>query len=123
MYGTGIGGIGTLERGKQLLIEQGEKKVPPLSVPLMMSNAAAGMLAMRYGMLGDSFGTVSACARALHAIAQADADDPVRRRRRRHHGRLGGGADAAVQGRVRAPGGGVAATGSRSRSTPGATGS
>ncbi|HEY1507375.1 MAG TPA: beta-ketoacyl-ACP synthase II [Solirubrobacteraceae bacterium] len=71
VYGTGIGGIGTLERGKQLLLEQGEKKVPPLSVPLMMSNAAPGMLAMRYGIHGDSFGTVSACAASLHAIAQA----------------------------------------------------
>jgi 3-oxoacyl-[acyl-carrier-protein] synthase II len=60
VYGTGIGGIGTLERGKEILIEQGEKKVPPLSVPLMMSNAAPGMLSMRYGILGNSFGTVSA---------------------------------------------------------------
>ena len=41
ILGTGIGGIGTLERGKELLIEGGPKKVPPLSVPLMMSNAAA----------------------------------------------------------------------------------
>ena len=41
ILGTGIGGIGTLERGKELLIESGPKKVPPLSVPLMMSNAAA----------------------------------------------------------------------------------
>ena len=71
VYGTGIGGIGTLENSKQILIEQGEKKVPPLSVPLMMSNAAAGMLAMRYGILGDSFGTVSACSASAHAIAQA----------------------------------------------------
>jgi 3-oxoacyl-[acyl-carrier-protein] synthase II len=71
VYGTGIGGIGTLERGKQLLLEGGEKKVPPLSVPLMMGNAAPGMLAMRYGIRGDSFGTVSACAASLHAIAQA----------------------------------------------------
>jgi 3-oxoacyl-[acyl-carrier-protein] synthase II len=71
VYGTGIGGIGTLEHGKQILIEQGERKVPPLSVPLMMSNAAPGMLAMRYGILGDSFGTVSACSASAHAIAQA----------------------------------------------------
>jgi 3-oxoacyl-[acyl-carrier-protein] synthase II len=71
VFGTGIGGIGTLEKGKQILIEQGEKKVPPLSVPLMMSNAAPGMLAMRYGLLGDSFGTVSACSASAHAIAQA----------------------------------------------------
>jgi 3-oxoacyl-[acyl-carrier-protein] synthase II len=71
VFGTGIGGIGTLEHGKQILLEQGEKKVPPLSVPLMMSNAAPGMLAMRYGLHGDSFGTVSACAASAHAIAQA----------------------------------------------------
>jgi 3-oxoacyl-[acyl-carrier-protein] synthase II len=71
VYGTGIGGIGTLERGKEILIEQGERQVPALSVPLMMSNAAPGMLAMRYGLNGDSFGTVSACSAGAHAIAQA----------------------------------------------------
>jgi 3-oxoacyl-[acyl-carrier-protein] synthase II len=71
VFGTGIGGIGTLERSKEILLEQGENKVPPLTVPLMMSNAAAGMLSMRYGLLGDSFGTVSACSASAHAIAQA----------------------------------------------------
>ncbi len=71
VVGTGIGGIGTLERGKEILLEQGESKVPPLSVPLMMSNAAPGMLAMRYGLRGDTFGTVSACSASAHAIAQA----------------------------------------------------
>jgi 3-oxoacyl-[acyl-carrier-protein] synthase II len=71
VFGTGIGGIGTLERGKEILIKQGENKVPPLSVPLMMSNAAPGMLSMRYGLLGNSFGTVSACSASAHAIAQA----------------------------------------------------
>jgi 3-oxoacyl-[acyl-carrier-protein] synthase II len=71
VYGTGIGGIGTLERGKEILLEQGERKVPALSIPLMMGNAAPGILAMRYGLLGDSFGTVSACSASAHAIAQA----------------------------------------------------
>jgi 3-oxoacyl-[acyl-carrier-protein] synthase II len=71
ILGTGIGGIGTLERGKEILIEQGAPRVPPLTVPLMMSNAAPGMLAMRYGLLGDTFGTVSACSASAHAIAQA----------------------------------------------------
>jgi 3-oxoacyl-[acyl-carrier-protein] synthase II len=71
VYGTGIGGIGTLERGKEILLEEGEGKVPPLSIPLMMSNAASGMLAMRYGLLGDSLATVSACSASAHAIAQA----------------------------------------------------
>jgi len=48
VIGTGIGGIGTLERGKEILMEQGERKVPPLSIPLMMSNAAPAALSMRY---------------------------------------------------------------------------
>src|SRR3954463_2622437 len=71
VIGTGIGGITTLERGKEILIEQGEKKVPPLSVPLMMSNAASGTLSLRYGLHGNSFGTVSACSAGAHAIGMA----------------------------------------------------
>src|SRR3954447_3520067 len=71
VIGTGIGGINTLERGKELLIEYGEKKVPPLSVPLMMSNAASGTLSLRYGLHGNSFGTVSACSAGAHAIGLA----------------------------------------------------
>jgi 3-oxoacyl-[acyl-carrier-protein] synthase II len=71
VIGTGIGGIATLERGKELLIEHGEKKVPPLSVPLMMSNAASGTLSLRYGLHGNSFGTVSACSAGAHAIGIA----------------------------------------------------
>jgi 3-oxoacyl-[acyl-carrier-protein] synthase II len=71
VIGTGIGGITTLERGKEILIEHGEKKVPPLSVPLMMSNAASGTLSLRYGLHGNSFGTVSACSAGAHAIGMA----------------------------------------------------
>src|SRR5690349_12766388 len=61
ILGTGIGGIGTLERGKEILLESGPKKVPPLSVPLMMSNAAAAAVSMRFKLLGPCHGIVSAC--------------------------------------------------------------
>ena len=71
ILGTGIGGIGTLERGKELLIECGEKKVPPLSVPLMMSNAAAAAVSMRYKLLGPCHGIVSACSGGADAIGAA----------------------------------------------------
>lgn len=71
VIGTGIGGIGTLERGKEILMEEGERKVPPLSIPLMMSNAAPAALSMRYKLLGNSFGTVSACSAGAHAIGEA----------------------------------------------------
>jgi 3-oxoacyl-[acyl-carrier-protein] synthase II len=71
ILGTGIGGIGTLERGKELLIEHGPKKVPPLSVPLMMSNAAAAAVSMRYKLLGPCHGIVSACSGGADAIGSA----------------------------------------------------
>jgi len=71
ILGTGIGGIGTLERGKEILMEQGAKKVPPLSVPLMMSNAAAAAVSMRYKLLGPCHGIVSACSGGADAIGAA----------------------------------------------------
>ncbi len=71
ILGTGIGGIGTLERGKELLISDGPKKVPPLSVPLMMSNAAAAAVSMRYKLLGPCHGIVSACSGGADAIGAA----------------------------------------------------
>jgi 3-oxoacyl-[acyl-carrier-protein] synthase II len=71
ILGTGIGGIGTLERGKEILIESGPKKVPPLSVPLMMSNAAAAAVSMRYKLLGPCHGIVSACSGGADAIGAA----------------------------------------------------
>lgn len=71
ILGTGIGGIGTLERGKEILIESGAKKVPPLSVPLMMSNAAAAAVSMRFKLLGPCHGIVSACSGGADAIGAA----------------------------------------------------
>ena len=71
LIGTGIGGIGTLELGKQMLLEKGPKAVSPLSVPLMMGNAAAGAVAMRHGIRGQSYSILSACAAGAHSIGAA----------------------------------------------------
>jgi 3-oxoacyl-[acyl-carrier-protein] synthase II len=71
VIGTGVGGIGTLETQHLVLHERGAGKVSPLAIPLLMANAAAGVLAMRYGITGQSFGTVSACAAGAHAIGAA----------------------------------------------------
>jgi 3-oxoacyl-[acyl-carrier-protein] synthase II len=73
VIGTGIGGIGTLERGKELLIAEGPRKVPPLSVPLMMSNAAPAALSMRFKLQGPCQGIVSACSGGADAIGTAKA--------------------------------------------------
>jgi 3-oxoacyl-[acyl-carrier-protein] synthase II len=68
IIGTGIGGIGTLEHGKEVLMEKGPEKVSPLAVPLMMGNAGAAGVAMRHGLRGHSYSILSACAAGAHAI-------------------------------------------------------
>jgi 3-oxoacyl-[acyl-carrier-protein] synthase II len=94
VVGTGIGGLGSLEEQEGVLRESGPKAVSPLSVPLMMGNAAAAAVAMRHGIHGHTYGVVSACAAGAHAIGTAvrtiesgDADAVV-----------AGGAEAALTG-------------------------
>ena len=71
VIGTGIGGIQTLTDGQDALRETGPQAVSPLSVPLMMSNAGAASLSLRYDLEGPVFGIVSACAAGAHAIGTA----------------------------------------------------
>jgi 3-oxoacyl-[acyl-carrier-protein] synthase II len=98
VIGTGIGGFGTIETQFGVLRDRGPKLVSPLSVPLMMANAGAGTVAMRHGLLGQSFAVASACAAGAHAIGAAarmiqagDADAVVT-----------GGSEAALTGLARA---------------------
>jgi 3-oxoacyl-[acyl-carrier-protein] synthase II len=71
VIGTGIGGIGTIEDNHGTLRDQGAGAVSPLAVPLMMGNAGAAALSLRYGLRGPVFGVMSACAAGAHAIGTA----------------------------------------------------
>jgi 3-oxoacyl-[acyl-carrier-protein] synthase II len=72
VIGTGIGGIETLETQHVVLQEQGAERISALSIPLLMANAASGVVAMKHDLRGQSFGTVSACAAGAHAIGMAE---------------------------------------------------
>ena len=72
LIGTGIGGIGTLETQHIVLQQEGAERISPLSIPLLMANAASGVVAMKHDLRGQSFGTVSACAAGAHAIGMAE---------------------------------------------------
>jgi 3-oxoacyl-[acyl-carrier-protein] synthase II len=71
VFGTGIGGIQTLLNQHSVLLERGPGRVSPFMVPMLMANAAAGHIAMRFGLTGPNFSTVSACASSNHAIGEA----------------------------------------------------
>jgi 3-oxoacyl-[acyl-carrier-protein] synthase II len=71
IVGTGVGGIATEEEQHTRLRERGPGAVSPLTIPMIMPNAAAGYLAMRHGWRGPSFSVVSACATGAHAIGLA----------------------------------------------------
>jgi 3-oxoacyl-[acyl-carrier-protein] synthase II len=68
VIGTGIGGIATIEAQNKVLDEHGTAALSPLCVPTMMPNGAAGAIAMRHGLRGECYGTVSACAAGAQAI-------------------------------------------------------
>ncbi len=66
--GSGIGGLMTVEEQIIVQHERGPRRVSPFLVPMMMANAAAGGLSMRYGWQGPAENTVTACAAGTHSI-------------------------------------------------------
>jgi len=70
IIGTGIGGVGTLLEGYDTLRARGSRRVSALMVPMMMPNAGAGELAIRYGLHGLAMSLNSACATGTNAIGE-----------------------------------------------------
>lgn len=69
--GSGIGSLQALEREHSKLIEKGPGRVNPLLVPLMISNMAAGNVAIQFGLKGKSINVVTACATGTNSIGEA----------------------------------------------------
>ncbi len=71
VIGSGIGGMNSFEGSHDTLRDRGSERVSPLAIPLIMGNAASGVVAMRHGLRGPVFGVMSACASGTHAIGTA----------------------------------------------------
>jgi 3-oxoacyl-[acyl-carrier-protein] synthase II len=71
IVGTGVGGLTTLQAECKTWLEEGDRAVSPLFVPMMMPNAAAGVIAMRLGLHGPGFSIASACSTGAHSIGEA----------------------------------------------------
>ncbi len=71
VFGTGIGGVETLEEQKQVLLEKGPNRISPFFVPMMIANIAAGQIAISTGAQGINFTVINACASGASAIGEA----------------------------------------------------
>jgi 3-oxoacyl-[acyl-carrier-protein] synthase II len=71
IFGTGIGGLHTLEEQVQVRLEKGERRVSPFLVPMMMANASGAAISMKYGLQGPNETICTACAAGTHAIGYA----------------------------------------------------
>jgi len=69
--GVGLGGLFTLEKTKQTLMEKGPQKISPYSIPGIIANLAAGQVSIAHGLRGPSYCTTSACSSGAHAIGEA----------------------------------------------------
>lgn len=94
LLGNGIGGFETMEAGYKKYFEAGNSRIPPLSVPMFITNEGAANVSMLFGIDGPSWTLATACSSGTDALGAAL--DLVR------SGRvdvcLAGGTEAAITG-------------------------
>lgn len=68
---SAVGGLASLQEAITTMLQEGPRRVSPFAIPMLMSNGAAGLLAIDYGFRGPTFSVASACAAGADAIGQA----------------------------------------------------
>jgi nodulation protein E len=70
LLGTGLGGCETIDSSYRRLYAE-HARIPPMSIPMTMYNAASSALSTKFGAKGVAYSVVSACASSAHAIGLA----------------------------------------------------
>ncbi len=92
LIGSGIGGIETIEKQKDILNQKGPRRISPFLIPMLIINMASGLVSIRYGFKGPNTAVTTACATGTNAIG-----DAVRLIQRNEADvMLAGGSEAAV---------------------------
>lgn len=69
--GSGIGGLSIMESEHEKILKKGPTRVNPFLIPMMISNMAAGNVAIALGLKGKCVNVVTACATGSHSIGDA----------------------------------------------------
>ena len=92
VVGSSVGGFTSMLSQHEVLNQQGARRVNPFTIPMVMSNGAAGMISIQLGAKGPCYSAASACATSNDSIGQAV--DIIRRGGA--VAMIAGGADATV---------------------------
>ena len=84
--GCGLGGLPTIERYHQVLMERGAKKITPFFIPMVIPNMGAGQISIIFKLKGPNLSVTTACAAGTHAVGEA------------YHSILRGDCEAAITG-------------------------
>ncbi|MFQ5867075.1 MAG: beta-ketoacyl-ACP synthase II [bacterium] len=71
IVGSGIGGIATVAAEHRTLLEKGPRRVSPFMIPMLITNIAAGEIAIAYSIQGPNYSLSSACATSNHTVGDA----------------------------------------------------
>ena len=71
LIGSGIGGIITILEQAEVMRERGPDRLSPFLIPMMISDSAAGMIAIQLGARGPNMALATACASGSNAIGEA----------------------------------------------------
>ena len=71
IVGSGIGGLENIEKEAKTLNDKGPRRVNPLFIPMIITNMAAGNIAIKFGAQGICTNIVTACATGTHSIGEA----------------------------------------------------
>jgi 3-oxoacyl-[acyl-carrier-protein] synthase II len=71
IIGCGLGGLPEIESTMRLAFERGPSRISPFFIPRIISNLAAGQVAMVYGLRHANYCATSACSSGAHAVGEA----------------------------------------------------
>ncbi len=69
--GNGIGGLTTIEKYHQVMLDRGPKRITPFFIPMVISNMSAGQISINLKAKGPNLSVTTACAAGSHAVGEA----------------------------------------------------